>query len=134
MNSYINSECVQSKLALIEESHSLGLFMCKSNGTWVLGGYLGFCFFFPTKIRYPFILYTPALIWLIPVQIACCDLADSYTAFQSLGHRSLFSFTILGVLITHLITSLGNSRHGVRNCTANYLVEHAYHITGTLFY
>lgn len=85
-------------------------------------------------LLYPFILYTPALIWLIPVQIACCDLADSYTAFQSLGHRSLFSFTILGVLITHLITSLGNSRHGVRNCTANYLVEHAYHITGTLFY
>ena len=85
-------------------------------------------------LLYPFILYTPALIWLIPVQIACCDLADSYTAFQSLGHRSLFSFTILGVLITHLITSLGNSRHGVRNYTANYLVEHAYHITGTLFY
>lgn len=85
-----------------------------------------------SDLLYSFILYTVALIWLIPVQIACCNLADTYTAFQSLGHRSLFSFTILGVLITHLITSLGNSKHGVRNCTANYPVEHAYHIKGTL--
>ena len=59
----------------------------------------------------------------IPVQIACCNLADTYSVFQSQGHGSLFSLTILGVLITPLITSSDTSRHGVRNCTANYLVE-----------
>ena len=65
-------------------------------------------------LLYPFIPYTPALIWLFPVQIACGNLADTYTACQSQGHRSLFSLTIVGVLITPLITALGNSRHGVK--------------------
>lgn len=85
---------------------------------------------------YPSISSTPPLTWLIPIQISGLTLADS-TATSISKVRGTGPYSALlqheVSIITHLITPLDNSRRGVRDCTACYLMVQSLSLHKTSF-